>query len=215
MIGFIVCFIFCIPVIFTVVTSFFIVFSILSILLCTFVLPYLIGSIPFGLIFSKIFLNYDVRNAGSGNIGATNVLRTGNKTIAVLTVVCDILKGYLPVIFLSKYMHTSFCPSEYLIGFFAVLGHVFPIWLRFKGGKGVATALGSYFAIYPLITLILMGVWGLSIRFIKISSLSSLVTLLCGALITLHYSYWGMYIFLLILFTHRSNINRLLKGIER
>ena len=101
---------------------------------------YLSGSIPFGLILTKIFGDQDIRNIGSGNIGATNVLRTGNKFLAALTLILDILKGYIPVIIAQQYFPALIQFSCLL----AFLGHVFPIWLKFKGGKGVATYLGIY-----------------------------------------------------------------------
>ena len=107
------------------------------------VISYLSGSIPFGLILTKNFINKDVRKIGSGNIGATNVLRTGNKYLALLTLILDCLKGFLPVLLASKIM-----PEQMQIAALMVfLGHIFPIWLRFKGGKGVATYLGVLFAL--------------------------------------------------------------------
>ena len=104
---------------------------------------YIFGSIPFGLILTKIFVNLDIRKIGSGNIGATNVLRSGNKLLAAITLLLDVLKGYLPVIISLKY----FPELTQLYCIITFLGHVFPIWLKFKGGKGVATYLGRLFAI--------------------------------------------------------------------
>ncbi len=106
-------------------------------------LSYTIGSIPFGLIFTKIFISKDIRKFGSGNIGATNVLRTGNKFLALLTLLFDLLKGLIPVT-LTKYYFPDYIIISCLMCF---LGHVFPVWLNFKGGKGVATYLGILFAI--------------------------------------------------------------------
>ena len=107
---------------------------------------YLSGSIPFGLILTKFFGGKDVRKIGSGNIGATNVLRTGNKFLAILTLILDALKGYVPVIITQQ-----FFPEQLQIsGLMVFLGHLFPIWLKFKGGKGVATYLGVLFALDQL-----------------------------------------------------------------
>ena len=104
---------------------------------------YFVGSVPFGLILTKIFLKKDVRDIGSGNIGATNVLRTGNKFLALLTLILDVSKGYL----LTKYVLT-YSPEEiFIAGLVCFLGHIFPVWLKFKGGKGVATYLGVILAL--------------------------------------------------------------------
>ena len=124
------------------------------ILFLIFIICYLIGSIPFGLILTKLFDNNDLRNIGSGNIGATNVLRTGNKTLALLTLILDLSKSFIPLfIFFQLYPHPIINDFFNLIivdkiflilvfGYFFVLGHCFPIWLKFKGGKGIATSLG-------------------------------------------------------------------------
>ena len=116
---------------------------------------YLSGSIPFGLILTKIFGDQDVRNIGSGNIGATNVLRTGNKFLAALTLLLDILKGYIPVIIAQQYFPGLIQLSCLL----AFLGHVFPVWLKFKGGKGVATYLGILFALSIQLSFLFMFTW--------------------------------------------------------
>ena len=116
---------------------------------------YFIGSIPFGYILTKLFSLEDIRDIGSGNIGATNVLRTGNKTLAFTVLSLDILKGFLPLIILKKYFLVT--NSEiiiYLIASLTILGHLFPIWLKFKGGKGVATYIGYLFAVNYLLGLI-------------------------------------------------------------
>ena len=116
---------------------------------------YLSGSIPFGLILTKIFGDRDIRNIGSGNIGATNVLRTGNKFLAVLTLLLDILKGYIPVIIVQQYFPELIQLSCLL----AFLGHIFPVWLKFKGGKGVATYLGILFALSIQLSFLFMFTW--------------------------------------------------------
>ena len=116
---------------------------------------YLCGTIPYGLILTKIFNGQDVRKIGSGNIGATNVLRTGNKFLAVSTLFFDILKGYVPVIITKQY----FPELIYLSCLLAFLGHIFPIWLKFKGGKGVATYLGILFALSYGLSLLFVFTW--------------------------------------------------------
>ncbi len=133
-------------------TEYFILFLIL-------IICYFIGSIPFGLILIKLFDNNDLRNIGSGNIGATNVLRTGNKTLALLTLILDLSKSFIPLlIFFKLYPHPIindffnlfFVDKIFMMfisGYFFVLGHCFPIWLKFKGGKGIATSLGVILSI--------------------------------------------------------------------
>ena len=132
---------------------------------------YLLGSIPFGLIFTKIFLKKDVREIGSGNIGATNVLRTGNKFIGYATLFFDILKAVIPVI----YIKFNFPEFLYIASLCAFLGHVFPIWLKFKGGKGVATYIGILFAINIYFGLVFIISWLITFALSKFSSLSSLI----------------------------------------
>ena len=132
---------------------------------------YLIGSIPFGFILTKIFLKKDVRKIGSGNIGATNVLRTGNKTVGYLTLILDILKALIPVIYV-KFFFQDFI---YISALCVFLGHVFPLWLKFKGGKGVATFVGILFAIDIYLGLVFTISWFITFFISKYSSLSSLV----------------------------------------
>ena len=171
---------------------------------------YLMGSIPFGLILTKIFLNKDIREIGSGNIGATNVLRSGNKTIGYLTLFLDVIKAVIPVIFVKHY----FPESIFIASLCAFLGHVFPIWLKFKGGKGVATYVGILFAINIYFGIIFTISWFITFFISKYSSLSSLV----GAasipiyLLILTQFDQGIFftiMFVLIFFTHRENIKRL------
>ena len=134
------------------------------------IFSYLSGSIPFGLILTKIFTNQDIRNTGSGNIGATNVLRAGNKFLAALTLILDILKGFLPVIIAQQYFPVLIQFSCLL----AFLGHVFPIWLKFKGGKGVATYLGILLALSIQLGLLFMFTWLVVSLIFKYSSVSSM-----------------------------------------
>ena len=132
---------------------------------------YLLGSIPFGFILTKIFLKKDIREIGSGNIGATNALRTGNKFIGYTTLFFDIMKAVVPVI----YIKINFPEFLYVASLCAFLGHVFPIWLKFKGGKGVATYLGILFAVNIPFGLVFIISWLITFGLSKFSSLSSLV----------------------------------------
>ncbi len=171
---------------------------------------YLMGSIPFGLILTKIFLNKDIREIGSGNIGATNALRTGNKLIGYSTLILDIIKAIIPVI----YVKINFPELTYVASLCAFLGHVFPIWLKFKGGKGVATYVGILFSLNILLGFIFVVSWGFVFLITKYSSLSSII----GSLSIPFYIlisgqgnsavFFGI-MFILIFFTHRENIKRL------
>ena len=183
---------------------------------------YLSGSIPFGLILTKIFRGQDIRNIGSGNIGATNVLRTGNKFLAALTLVLDILKGYIPVIIAQQYFPGLIQLSCLL----AFLGHVFPVWLKFKGGKGVATYLGILLALSNQLGFLFIFTWVVVSLIFKYSSLSSMFSSLTVFIVTLikdtalqsidSNTYIDEEIrlilfifFILIIFTHRKNISNL------
>ena len=171
---------------------------------------YLMGSIPFGLILAKIFLKKDIREIGSGNIGATNVLRTGNKLIGYSTLILDITKAIIPVL----YIKINYPDLIYTASLCAFLGHVFPIWLKFKGGKGVATYVGILFSINILIGLIFVASWGIVFLLFRYSSLSSIIgsmTVPIYILITGQINsaiFFGV-MFILIFFTHRENIKRL------
>ena len=175
-----------------------------------FLLSYLSGSIPFGLILTKVFLNKDIREVGSKNIGATNVLRTGNKFIAGLTLFLDIFKGVAPIIITNYY----FPNLIYLSGLMAFLGHIFPVWLKFKGGKGVATYLGIVFALSLKLGFLFCFSWILIIFVTKYASLSSIVSALIIFLISFLENNFELNSFLfitfvIILYTHRQNIVRL------
>ncbi len=173
------------------------------------VYSYLLGSIPFGLILTKIFLKKDIREIGSGNIGTTNVLRTGKKSLAVATLVLDLLKGYFSIIITFFYFDNLISYSA-LICF---VGHIFPIWLKFKGGKGVATYLGVVLALSYKFFLIFGITWLVLSFLFRYASLSSIIS----SLIVFVYSYFFINNFSLILFiffviiiyTHRENIVRL------
>ena len=134
-------------------------------------ISYLLGSIPFGFLLTKIFLNKDIRKIGSGNIGATNALRTGNKTLGYATLILDILKAVIPVIFVKIY----YSDYLYISSLCVFLGHVFPIWLKFKGGKGVATYVGILCCINIYLGISFGIVWLIIFVIFKYSSLSSLV----------------------------------------
>ena len=174
------------------------------------IISYLMGSIPFGFILSKIFLKKDIREIGSGNIGATNALRTGNKIIGYSTLVLDILKAVLPII----YVKVFFQDYLYIASLSAFLGHVFPVWLKFKGGKGVATYVGILFAINFYFGIIFIITWFITFLFSKFSSLSSLVGAASIPIYLLILAQFDQVIFftimfVLIFFTHRENIKRL------
>ena len=171
---------------------------------------YLLGSIPFGLIITKIFLNQDIRNVGSGNIGTTNVLRTGKKSLAIATLIFDILKGYVSVIITLKYFNDLI----YFSALICFIGHIFPVWLKFKGGKGVATYLGIILALSFNFGII-FGITWLLISFIfKYSSLASMIAALTvfAFSIILNNNTLSIFLFItfiIILYTHRENIIRL------
>ena len=174
------------------------------------VVSYLMGSIPFGFILTKIFLKKDIRDIGSGNIGATNALRTGNKFIGYTTLFFDIIKAVIPVI----YIKINFPDFIYIASLCAFLGHVFPIWLKFKGGKGVATYLGILFAVNIPFGLVFIISWLITFGLSKFSSLSSLVASISIPIYLLILAQFDQVIFftimfVLIFFTHKENIKRL------
>jgi len=170
---------------------------------------YLLGSIPFGFILTKIFLKKDIREIGSGNIGATNALRAGNKTLGYTTLVLDIAKAILPVLYI-KFNYPDYI---FIASLSAFLGHVFPIWLKFKGGKGVATYVGILFSINLILGLIFFFSWAFTFLISKYSSLSSLVaSLVVPVYLIIFNNYNSIFfiiMFVLIFYTHRENIKRL------
>jgi len=178
-------------------------------------ISYLIGSIPFGFMLTKIFLKKDIRNIGSGNIGATNALRTGNKLIGYSTLILDISKAVILLLIIkfnfSEYLFTS--------SIAVFLGHVFPIWLKFKGGKGVATYVGILFCIDIYLAVIFIIVWFVVFIISKYSSLASMIASLFVPLSSyfllndINY-YFYIILFSLILITHRENIKRLKNNTE-
>jgi len=183
---------------------------ILIVLVC-----YFLGSIPFGFILTKFFLKQDIREIGSGNIGATNVLRTGNKSIGYLTLLLDILKAVIPVIFIK----INFSEYLFISSLSVFLGHVFPIWLKFKGGKGVASYLGILFCINYILGFVFILVWFSIFLIFKYSSLSSILTTFTIPVFYYFFInnenyYFFIIMFILIFFTHRENIKRLLNNTE-
>ena len=179
------------------------------------VYSYFLGSIPFGFVLTKIFLKQDIRETGSGNIGATNVLRTGNKFLAILTLVLDFLKGYMTIIITLKY----FNELTLLSALICLLGHIFSIWLKFKGGKGVATYLGILLALSVNYFLIFIIVWVSILLIFRYSSFSSILATF-GIFI---YEYFFLennilsflfISFIIILYAHRSNILKLINKTE-
>ena len=173
------------------------------------VYSYLLGSIPFGLVLTKIFLKKDIREIGSGNIGTTNVLRTGKKSLAVSTLVLDLLKGYFSIVI-------TFIYFENLISYSALIcfiGHIFPVWLKFKGGKGVATYLGVILALSYKFFLIFGITWlvlSLLFRYASLSSIiSSLIVFVYSFFFINNFSLILFIFFIIIIYTHRENIVRL------
>lgn len=180
------------------------------------VLGYVFGSVPFGLILSKAAGLGDVRNIGSGNIGATNVLRTGNKGIAFATLLCDLLKGTIPVLIAARYYGFD---ASLFAAFGAMAGHIFPIWLGFKGGKGVATLIGVLFGLHWQLAVIFLAVWVIVATALEYSSLAALVS---SALLPIWA--WGigrhdlilplLALTIIIWVMHRTNILRLISRTE-
>ncbi len=179
-------------------------------ILIVLIYSYLLGSIPFGLVLTKLFLKQDIRNFGSGNIGTTNVLRTGKKFLALATLILDMLKGYLSVMITLLFFENLI----YLAAMICFIAHIFPIWLKFKGGKGVATYLGIILAISFKLAIVFGVVWLTTILMFRYASLSSIIS----SFVILVYGFFleknVLTIFLIItfimmLYTHRENIVRL------
>ena len=184
-------------------------------LLIIILFSYLMGSIPFGYILTKKFLKKDIRKIGSGNIGATNALRTGNKLVGYSTLSLDVLKAIIPIIFIK----INYSDYIYVSSLCIFVGHVFPVWLNFKGGKGVATYVGILFCLNLIFGFIFITSWFLCFLITKYSSLSSLI----GSLIIPSYIFFFLdgkniffflIMFILIFFTHRENVKRLINKEE-
>ena len=179
------------------------------------IISYLLGSIPFGFLLTRIFLKKDIREIGSGNIGATNALRTGNKSIGYATLILDIVKAVIPVIFVKVY----FIEYLYIASLSVFLGHVFPVWLKFKGGKGVATYVGILCCIDIYLGVAFGVLWFTTFLIFKYSSLSSLIGSLSIPIINFFILksdviFFFIIMFVLIFYTHRENIKRLLNHNE-
>ncbi len=180
------------------------------------ILGYLLGSIPFGLVLTRAAGLGDIRSIGSGNIGATNVLRTGNRKLAAATLVLDGAKGAVAVL-LARMIAGG--DAAVMAGLFSIIGHIFPVWLKFKGGKGVATTLGMLLALAPPVGLIACATWLAMAAAFRISSLSALVALALTPLSS-YVIYHNLLplvcavVAALVFYTHRANIGRLIRGEE-
>jgi glycerol-3-phosphate acyltransferase PlsY len=186
-----------------------------------FAFGYLLGSIPFGLLLTKLAGQGDVRSIGSGNIGATNVLRTGNKPLAAATLILDMLKGTAAVL-IARYLSRGTPNADWaamIAGFAAFIGHLFPVWLKFKGGKGVATFLGVMLGLVWQAMLIAALVWIATAAIFRFSSLAALVATVASPLIIWYFGYPQIAAMFAVLaavvwIKHRDNISRLLAGTE-
>ncbi len=181
----------------------------------TFLVSYLMGSIPFGYILTKIFLKKDIREIGSGNIGATNALRTGNKSIGYLTLTLDVLKAVIPVLFIK----INYPDLIHVSALSIFIGHVFPIWMKFKGGKGVATYVGILFCLSLNLGILFIFSWLIIFFISKYSSLGSILSSLIIPIFIFFNSnyeieYFFIIMFVFILYTHRENVKRLINKEE-
>jgi glycerol-3-phosphate acyltransferase PlsY len=189
-------------------------------LLASILLGYLLGSIPFGLILTRAAGRGDLRQTGSGNIGATNVLRSGGRGLAAATLLLDAAKGAAAIFLSAALLPPDAWPGTVLIaGGAAVLGHDFPLWLRFRGGKGVATSFGVMLALSPVVGLVTCATWLAAAAIFRISSLAALAALLVAPLAAIWLAGGGaaaLAAFLAVLgvVRHHSNIGRLLAGTE-
>ena len=176
---------------------------------------YLMGSIPFGYILTKVFLKKDIREIGSGNIGATNVLRAGNKSIGYLTLTFDILKAAIPVLFIK----INYPDLIHISALSVFIGHVFPVWMKFKGGKGVATYVGILFCMSLNLVIVFIISWLIIFFISKYSSLGSILSSLIIPIFIFFNSnyeieYFFIIMFVFILYTHRENVKRLINKEE-
>lgn len=181
------------------------------------VVSYLLGSIPFGLIFAKVLSDKDIRKVGSGNIGTANIIRNVGLVAGVLTFLCDFLKGLIPVLLGLRYFDERIA---FLAGLLSVMGHIFPIFLQFKGGKGVATAFGVMLGFNYVTALLSFVVFLVVILFVRISSVASLLATVSNLFFNLFISFnknivvLNVVLLILIFFRHRENIIRIMKGEE-
>ena len=184
------------------------------------ILFYLIGSLPFALILTKLSGFGDIRNIGSGNVGATNVLRTGNKLLAIIVLSLDILKGLIPYLIINIYFNELSLLNKIFLCHFAVIGHIYPIWLKFKGGKGVATYIGFLFGLNPYIAISFLLIWLVVAYMSKYSSLGSLVGIFVAPTyfifinFNFNISIFFIYLTFVIVIKHKENIKRLINKTE-
>jgi len=184
------------------------------------ILFYLIGSLPFALILTKLSGFGDIRNIGSGNVGATNVLRTGNKLLAIIVLSLDILKGLIPYLIINIYFNELSLLNKIFLCHFAVIGHIYPIWLKFKGGKGVATYIGFLFGLNPYIAISFLLIWLVVAYISKYSSLGSLVGIFIAPtyFIFINFNFdisiFFIYLSFVIVIKHKENIKRLINKTE-
>ena len=184
------------------------------------ILFYFLGSIPFGYLLTKIFGFGDIRNIGSGNVGATNVLRTGNKYLAFIVLFLDMIKGMVPFIIINLYFSNMELINTIFLCHFAIIGHIFPIWLNFKGGKGVATYIGFLFGLNPYIAISFLLIWLVVAYMSKYSSLGSLVGIFVAPAyfifinFNFNISIFFIYLSFVIVIKHKENIKRLINKTE-
>ena len=184
------------------------------------ILFYLIGSLPFALILTKLSGFGDIRNIGSGNVGATNVLRTGNKLLAIIVLSLDILKGLIPYLIIHIYFNELSLLNKIFLCHFAVIGHIYPIWLKFKGGKGVATYIGFLFGLNTYIAISFLLIWLVIAYMSKYSSLGSLVGIFVAPAyfifinFNFNISIFFIYLSFVIVIKHKENIKRLINKTE-
>ena len=184
------------------------------------ILFYLIGSLPFALILTKLSGFGDIRNIGSGNVGATNVLRTGNKLLAIIVLSLDILKGLIPYLIIHIYFNELSLLNKIFLCHFAVIGHIYPIWLKFKGGKGVATYIGFLFGLNPYIAISFLLIWLVIAYMSKYSSLGSLIGIFVAPAyfifinFNFNISIFFIYLSFVIVIKHKENIKRLINKTE-
>ena len=184
------------------------------------ILFYLIGSLPFALILTKLSGFGDIRNIGSGNIGATNVLRTGNKLLAIIVLSLDILKGLIPYLIIHIYFNELSLLNKIFLCHFAIIGHIYPVWLKFKGGKGVATYIGFLFGLNPYIAISFLLIWLVVAYMSKYSSLGSLVGIFVAPAyfifinFNFNISIFFIYLSFVIVIKHKENIKRLINKTE-
>ena len=185
-----------------------------------FIIAYLIGSVPFGKIVTKILLNKDITQTGSGNIGATNVYRSVSKKAGIIVLLLDAIKPIMALLIIEYFDPDFFSKFKYLIFCLSIIGHIFPIWLKFKGGKGVACYFGGFLILSPLVTIFAMVIWLLTVKLSKLSSLGALLSIFLLTTYELIFIYGNLNkviifaISVLIFLKHSSNIKRLITGKE-